>query len=88
MAYPNTLTSIFEISNRTTNDDAVPFEFTGNAIAIREMYARSGVLHHTVDILPSPADQMRMEYVAHFHGQCGRWNLNQGKMQSNIYMNP
>lgn len=87
MAYTNTLTSIFEISNRTTNDDAVPFEFTGNAIAIREMYARSGV-HHTVDILPSSANQVRMEYVAHFHGQCGRWNLNQGKMQSNIYMNP
>jgi hypothetical protein len=51
------------------------------------MYARSGV-HHTVDILPSSANQVRMEYVAHFHGQCGRWNLNQGKMQSNIYMNP
>jgi hypothetical protein len=25
---------------------------------------------------------MRMEYVAHFHGQRGRWNLNQEKMQS------
>lgn len=83
MAYPNTLTIIFEISNRTTNDDAVSFEFTGNAIAIREMYARSGVLHHTADILPSSANQVRMEYVAHFHGQRGRWNLNLSKSREN-----
>ncbi len=87
MAYPNTLTSIFKIGKETTNDDAVPLELTGNAIAIREMYASSGVLHQTANILPSSVKQVRMEYVAHFHGQRRRWNLNKGKMQSNI-MNP
>ena len=68
MTHSNTLTSVFKIGKWTTNDNAVTLGFTGDAIAIWEMNARSSVFHDAVDVLSRSANQMRMEWVAHFHG--------------------
>jgi hypothetical protein len=58
LTYSNTLTSFFKIINWTSNDDAVALGFTGDAIAIWEMNARSSLFHHTVNVLPRSANQM------------------------------
>ena len=73
--HSNALTSDFQVGNFTANDDAVAFDLAGDAIFIWKMDARSGLFHQEIDVLAGSADEMRMKWVAHLHGQSCRWSL-------------
>ena len=73
--HSNALTSDFQVGNFTANDDAVAFDLAGDAISIWKMNARSGLLHQKIDVLAGSADEMRMKWAAHLHGQSCRWSL-------------
>ena len=72
MTHSNTLTDVFQVVYLASNNDAVTFRVSGNAISIREMDASSSFPHQAVNVLSGFANQVRMKRVAHFHRQSGR----------------
>ncbi len=76
MTHSDTLTGVFEIGELTSNDDAITFGLAGDAISVWKVNSRPRFFHQAVDVLSGSADHVRMERIAHLHGQSGRRSLN------------
>ncbi len=84
MTHSDTLTSVFEIGEFTSNDDAITFGLAGDAISVGKVNSRPSFFHQAVDVLPGSANHVRMERIAHLHGQSYRWSLNKLKKNEMI----